>query len=95
LVPNRVEPESCRSNRNANGNHVISIAEESVGLHIFSSSPGTFAKQIGLHGYPFEPYLDLRLPPMQSCFGSDFSLGLQLCLLMMVALQEVGSAQPA
>ena len=52
-----------------NGNHVINIAEESVGLHMSSSSPGAFAKQIELHGYPFEPYLDLRLPDAILIFG--------------------------
>ena len=74
LVPDRVEPESCGNNRNANGNHVISSAEESVSLHMSSSSSGTFARQIELHGYPFEPYLDSRLPRCNLDFGVIFYL---------------------
>ena len=41
---------------------IPSAVEKSVSLHMSSSPPGTFARQIELHGYPFEPYLDLRLP---------------------------------
>src|SRR5947209_17680790 len=45
------------------------------------------AQPSGLAGSP--PRLDLafRLPPMQSCLWGDFSLDLQLSLLMTVALQ--------
>ena len=37
-----------------------------------SSSPQGFSKRIKLHGYPFEPYVDSRLPRCNLDFGMIF-----------------------
>ena len=39
-----------------------------------SSSPQGFSKRIKLHGYPFEPYVDSRLPRRNLDFGVIFYL---------------------